>query len=64
MTVRSKIRSILGKSEAENLRDFERTMATLGALVPQLRCWVFGRPVGRLVSRADSSDDEAADPAG
>ncbi|MBB3773786.1 hypothetical protein FHS55_004430 [Angulomicrobium tetraedrale] len=37
MTVRSQIRSILGKSEAENLRDFERTMATLGALVPQLR---------------------------
>ncbi|MFG1321131.1 hypothetical protein [Xanthobacter autotrophicus] len=37
MTVRSQIRSILGKSEAENLRDFERTMATLGVLVPQLR---------------------------
>lgn len=37
MTVRSQIRSILGKSEAENLRDFERTMATLTALVPQLR---------------------------
>ena len=37
MTVRSQIRSILGKSEADNLRDFERTMATLGALVPQLR---------------------------
>ncbi len=37
MTVRSQIRSILGKSEAENLRDFERTMATLGALVPQVR---------------------------
>ncbi|MDQ0509927.1 PAS domain-containing protein [Ancylobacter amanitiformis] len=37
MTVRSQIRSILGKSEAENLRDFERTMATLGAFVPQLR---------------------------
>lgn len=37
MTVRSQIRSILGKSEAENLRDFERTMATLGTMVPQLR---------------------------
>lgn len=37
MTVRSQIRSILGKSETENLRDFERTMATLGALVPQAR---------------------------
>ena len=37
MTVRSQIRSILGKSEAENLRDFERTMATLGTLVPQMR---------------------------
>lgn len=37
MTVRSQIRSILGKSEAENLRDFERAMATLGALVPQMR---------------------------
>ena len=33
MTVRSQIRSILGKSEAENLRDFERSMATLAALV-------------------------------
>lgn len=37
MTVRSQIRSILGKSEAENLRDFERTMATLAALVPRSR---------------------------
>ncbi|MEP9351097.1 hypothetical protein [Xanthobacter sp. KR7-225] len=37
MTVRSQIRAILGKSEAENLRDFERTMATLGALVPPMR---------------------------
>ncbi|ACK51855.1 regulatory protein LuxR [Methylocella silvestris BL2] len=37
VTVRSQIRSILGKSEAENLRDFERTMAALGALVPQVR---------------------------
>jgi len=37
MTVRSQIRSILGKSEAENLRDFERAMATIGALVPQMR---------------------------
>lgn len=37
MTVRSQIRSILGKSEAENLRDFERSMATLAALVPLTR---------------------------
>jgi hypothetical protein len=37
MTVRSQIRSILGKSEVENLRDFERTMGILGALVPQPR---------------------------
>ncbi len=37
MTVRSQIRSILGKSEAENLRDFEQTMATLAGLVPQFR---------------------------
>lgn len=37
MTVRSQIRSILGKSEAENLRDFERAMASLGAPVPQMR---------------------------
>lgn len=35
MTVRSQIRAILGKSEAENLRDFERTMATLAGLAPQ-----------------------------
>jgi PAS domain-containing protein/DNA-binding NarL/FixJ family response regulator len=33
-TVRSQIRAILGKSESENLRDFERSMATLAALVP------------------------------
>lgn len=37
MTVRSQIRSILGKSEAENLRHFERTMATLAVLAPQGR---------------------------
>jgi DNA-binding CsgD family transcriptional regulator len=37
MTVRSQIRSILGKSEAENLRHFERTVATLAALAPQVR---------------------------
>lgn len=36
MTVRSQIRSILGKSDAENLKDFERTMATLAALAPRL----------------------------
>jgi hypothetical protein len=35
MTVRSQIRAILGKSEAENLRDFERTMATVALLAPQ-----------------------------
>jgi DNA-binding NarL/FixJ family response regulator len=34
LTVRSQIRAILGKSESENLRDFERSMATLAALVP------------------------------
>jgi DNA-binding NarL/FixJ family response regulator len=28
-TIRSQIRSILGKSGTENLRDFERTMASL-----------------------------------
>jgi DNA-binding NarL/FixJ family response regulator/PAS domain-containing protein len=33
MTVRSQIRSILDKSECENLRDLERSMATLTALV-------------------------------
>jgi PAS domain-containing protein len=33
-TVRSQIRAILMKSESENLRDFERSMATLAALVP------------------------------
>jgi len=37
MTVRSQIRAILGKSEAENLRDFERTMATVALLAPQSR---------------------------
>lgn len=37
MTVRSQIRSILGKSEAENLRHFERTLATLAVLAPQGR---------------------------
>ncbi len=35
MTVRTQIRAILGKSEAENLRDFERTMATLAGVLPQ-----------------------------
>ncbi len=35
MTIRSQIRSILGKSEAENLRDFERTMAMVASLAPQ-----------------------------
>jgi len=34
MTVRSQIRSILGKSECENLRDLERSMASLAALTP------------------------------
>jgi DNA-binding NarL/FixJ family response regulator len=33
-TVRSQIRSILGKSESENLRDFERSMASLAAMMP------------------------------
>lgn len=37
MTVRSQIRSILGKSECDNLRDLERSMATLAALVPRHR---------------------------
>ncbi|MCX5495822.1 hypothetical protein OSH11_13995 [Kaistia dalseonensis] len=32
MTVRSQVRAILGKSESENLRDFEQTMATLAGL--------------------------------
>ena len=32
VTVRTQIRSILSKSESENLRDFEREMASLGAL--------------------------------
>jgi DNA-binding NarL/FixJ family response regulator len=31
-TVRTQIRSILGKSESDNLRDFARSMASLGAL--------------------------------
>ncbi len=39
-TVRSQIRSILGKSESDNLRDFERSMATLMASIPR------GRPTG------------------
>jgi DNA-binding CsgD family transcriptional regulator len=34
VTVRSQIRAILGKSESENLRHFERSMATLAALLP------------------------------
>jgi DNA-binding NarL/FixJ family response regulator len=34
-TVRSQIRAILDKSESENLRDFERSMATLAALIPR-----------------------------
>jgi hypothetical protein len=34
-TIRSQIRSILGKSDTENLRDFERSMASLAAVVPQ-----------------------------
>jgi DNA-binding NarL/FixJ family response regulator len=34
VTVRSQIRAILGKSESENLRDFERSMATLAAFLP------------------------------
>jgi len=33
-TVRSQIRSILGKSESENLRDFERLMASLAVVTP------------------------------
>lgn len=33
-TVRSQIRSILGKSECENLRDLESAMASLSALAP------------------------------
>jgi DNA-binding CsgD family transcriptional regulator len=41
MTVRSQIRAILGKSESENLRDLERRMAALAALVPR------GAPPGR-----------------
>ncbi len=35
VTVRGQIRSILGKSECENLRDLERTMATLAAMRPR-----------------------------
>jgi PAS domain-containing protein len=34
-TVRSQIRSILGKSGTENLRDFERSMASLAAIAPR-----------------------------
>jgi hypothetical protein len=34
-TVRSQIRSILGKSECENLRDLESVMASLSALAPR-----------------------------
>jgi PAS domain-containing protein len=37
MTVRSQIRSVLSKSDSENLRDFERTMAMLAALAPRER---------------------------
>ncbi len=33
-TVRSQIRSILGKSGSENLRDFERSMASLAIMMP------------------------------
>ncbi len=35
MTVRSQVRSILGKSDSDNLRDLERSMATLAALTPR-----------------------------
>jgi hypothetical protein len=34
-TVRSQIRSILGKSGTENLRDFERSMASLAVMTPR-----------------------------
>jgi hypothetical protein len=34
-TVRSQIRSILGKSATENLRDFERSMASLAVMTPR-----------------------------
>ncbi len=34
-TVRTQIRSILGKSECENLRDLERSMASLAAVLPR-----------------------------
>jgi PAS domain-containing protein len=34
-TVRSQIRSILGKSGTENLRDFERSMASLAVITPK-----------------------------
>lgn len=34
-TVRSQIRSILGKSGSENLRDFERSMASLAVMAPR-----------------------------
>jgi hypothetical protein len=32
--VRTQIRSILGKSESDNLRDFARSMGSLAALSP------------------------------
>lgn len=35
VTVRGQIRSILGKSECENLRDFERAMAMLATIKPR-----------------------------
>jgi PAS domain-containing protein len=34
-TVRSQIRSIIGKSGSENLRDFERSMASLATMTPR-----------------------------
>ncbi len=37
MTVRSQFRSILGKWACENLRDLDRSMATLAAVGPQAR---------------------------
>ena len=35
VTIRSQVRTILEKSDSENLRDLERSMATLGALAPR-----------------------------
>ena len=35
VTIRSQVRTILEKSDSENLRDLERAMATLGALTPR-----------------------------